>query len=429
MSEPVKKAFIARIGTVFLNISAGRPLPALITAVGIAGALLALGYPRTARTQPAAITVGNGEDLRPLYANAEDAAEGKRLANASCAGCHGANGISITPDVPHLAGQRPVYLYDELRVYQSGGRSNSPMNNAVKFLNNDALIKLAAYYASLDPAQPESANAGNVAEIDPVQAGKTAAAACAGCHGDAGISKTPGMPSLAGLDPKYLTAAMKAYKDGQRKNMVMAALVASVNEADMDNIALYYALQTPARAQTPSTGNQMTGKAAAAPCAGCHGDQGVSANPANPSLAGQDAEYVAAALQAYKDGSRDDATMKGLAAALADGAIKDLAAFYAAQHPHSPSVQKPLSTAEWAGRCDRCHGVNGNSIDPRSPALAAQRADYLTNVLHAYRTGARRSPAMAAMSAVLSEQDVEKLAAHYARQQPRAFVYMIVPTK
>ena len=335
MSEPVKKAFIARIGTVFLNISAGRPLPALITAVGIAGALLALGYPRTARTQPAAITVGNGEDLRPLYANAEDAAEGKRLANASCAGCHGANGIS----------------------------------------------------------------------------------------------KTPGMPSLAGLDPKYLTAAMKAYKDGQRKNMVMAALVASVNEADMDNIALYYALQTPARAQTPSTGNQMTGKAAAAPCAGCHGDQGVSANPATPSLAGQDAEYVAAALQAYKDGSRDDATMKGLAAALADGAIKDLAAFYAAQHPHSPSVQKPLSTAEWAGRCDRCHGVNGNSIDPRSPALAAQRADYLTNVLHAYRTGARRSPAMAAMSAVLSERDVEKLAAHYARQQPRAFVYMIVPPK
>jgi cytochrome c553 len=73
--------------------------------------------------------------------------------------------------------------------------------------------------------------------------------------------------------------------------------------------------------------------------------------------------------------------------------------------------------------------VNGNSIDPRSPALAAQRADYLTNVLHAYRTGARRSPAMAAMSAVLSEQDVEKLAAHYARQQPRAFVYMIVPPK
>jgi cytochrome c553 len=304
-----------------------------------------------------------------------------------------------------------------------------PMNNAVKFLNNDALIKLAAYYASLDPAQPESASGGRVVGADPVQAGKAAAVPCAGCHGDAGISKTPGMPSLAGLDSKYLTAAMKAYKDGQRKNIVMAALLASVNEADMNNIALYYALQAPARAQTPSLGNQMTGKAAAASCAGCHSDQGISGNPAAPSLAGQDAQYLAAALQAYKEGSREDATMKGLAAALADGTIKDLAAFYATQQPQPPKVRKPLSTAEWAERCDRCHGVNGNSTDPRSPALASQRADYLTGVLHAYRTGARRSPAMAAMSTVLSEGDVENLAVHYAHQQSRPFVYVIVPPK
>jgi cytochrome c553 len=173
----------------------------------------------------------------------------------------------------------------------------------------------------------------------------------------------------------------------------------------------------------------MTGKAAAASCAGCHSDQGISGNPAAPSLAGQDAQYLAAALQAYKEGSREDATMKGLAAALADGTIKDLAAFYATQQPQPPKVRKPLSTAEWAERCDRCHGVNGNSTDPRSPALASQRADYLTGVLHAYRTGARRSPAMAAMSTVLSEGDVENLAVHYAHQQSRPPVYVIVPPK
>jgi len=92
-------------------------------------------------------------------------------------------------------------------------------------------------------------------------------------------------------------------------------------------------------------------------------------------------------------------------------------------------VRKPLTAAEWAQRCDRCHGINGNSTDPHSPALAAQRLDYLDKVLHAYRTGARSSPAMAAMSAVLSEQDVENLAAYYAHQQARAFVYLIVPAK
>jgi cytochrome c553 len=432
MSEPLKKAekgFIARIGTAVSSVGARFSLATLVAAGGTVSVMLWLDHPRSAQSQPATITLGNGEDLRPLYANAEDVAEGKRLASASCAGCHGANGISTMASVPNLAGQRPAYLYLELKVYQSGGRGENPMNNAVKFLNNDALIKLAAYYASLDPAQPETASGARVAEADPVQSGKAAAAPCAGCHGEAGVTKTPGMPSLAGLDLKYLIAAMKAYKDGQRKNMVMAALLASVSEADMNNLALYYALQPPARAQTPSTGNQSAGRAAAAACAGCHGDQGVSSNPANPSLAGQDAQYLASALAAYKDGSREDAAMKGLAAALAEGTIKDVAAFYAAQQPQPPNVRKPLSTAEWAERCDRCHGTNGNSTDPRSPALAAQRADYLNKVLHSYRTGARRSPQMAAMSAVLSEEDVDNLSAYYARQHARAFVYVIVPPR
>jgi cytochrome c553 len=85
--------------------------------------------------------------------------------------------------------------------------------------------------------------------------------------------------------------------------------------------------------------------------------------------------------------------MKALAATLDDSAMKNLSAFYAAQQPQPPKVSKPVSLAEWAQRCDRCHGVNGNSTDPRLPALAAQRADYLQKVLNAYRTGARKSPA------------------------------------
>jgi cytochrome c553 len=155
----------------------------------------------------------------------------------------------------------------------------------------------------------------------------------------------------------------------------------------------------------------------------------VSGSSANPSLAGQDAQYLAAALQSYKDGSRNDQTMKALAASLDERAAKDLAAYFASQQPQPPKVRKPLSTAEWVQRCDRCHGVNGNSIDPRLPALAAQRVDYLEKVLHAYRTGARKSTAMAAMSDALTDADVANLAAHYARQRPRAFVYIALPSK
>ena len=393
-----------------------------------AGALSIALAPRAA-AQPATFKAGSGDDLRPVYANAAEIADGKRVAEASCASCHGPNGVSATKGVPNLAGQRPAYLYLELRAYQSGRRGDNTMGAAVKFLNDDALVKVAAYYASLEPAPPGVPTGAKPApaKLDAVGAGKAAAEGCAACHGDTGITKTPGMPSLVGMDPKYLVAAMKAYKGGQRKHDAMKAVLAAVTDSDMADIALYYALQKPARAQTPGIGNQSAGKDAAATCAGCHGNNGVGANPATPNLAGQDAQYLAAAIRAYKDGSRNDETMKALVASLDEPAIKNLAAFYANQQPQQPKVIRPLTTAEWIQRCDRCHGVDGNSTDPRLPALAAQRVDYLEKVLHAYRTGERKSPQMAAMSNVLTPADVESLAAHYARQKARAVVYVTLP--
>ncbi len=373
---------------------------------------------------------GASEDLRPVYANVADIAEGRRVSEA-CKRCHGADGISTAKGVPHVAGQRPVYLYAKLKAYQAGTRGDHGMEGAVKFLSDDALVKVAAYYASLDPAQLPAKSAGKPtpARPDPVAAGKAAAAACGGCHGETGVSKTPGMPSLAGLDPKYFVAAMTAYKSGQRKHDMMKSFAAPLSDGDIANLALFYGLQKPAKAQTPAAGNPAAGKAAAAACAGCHGDQGVSGSPNNPSLAGQDAEYFSAALRAYKDGSRKDDTMKSAASALTDSAIKDLAAFYAGLQPQQPKVEKPLTTAEWVQRCDRCHGFNGNSTDPRSPALAGQRIEYLDKSLRAYQKGTRKDSVMAAMSTSLSESDVAALAAHYSRQRARAFVYMDVQCK
>lgn len=389
------------------------------------------GYAASAAAQNTSIMSGNADDLRALYADVGDIAEGKRLADSSCAGCHGANGVSASPGVPNLAGQRPAYLYLELRAYQSGVRGDSAMNNAVKFLNDAALVKVAAYFASLDPVQPRPASgaAAVVPKPDAFQAGNSAAAACTGCHGEAGITKTPGMPSLVGLDPKYFVAAINDYKNGQRKNELMKSVAAAISDENAKNIALYFALQKPAPAKTPAPGDQAAGKAAADSCAGCHGEQGVSATPSTPSLAGQDAEYVAAAMRAYKDGTRNNETMKGLATPLDESAIKNLAAYYAGQQPQAPKVRKPLTTQEWTQRCERCHGLNGNSTNPRMPALAGQRTDYLVKVLQAYRTGARKSPEMAAMSGDLTENDIDNLAAYFAAQKARSTVYVVVPGK
>jgi cytochrome c553 len=402
--------------------------PSLATVGAIAGVFFAGACFEGVSAQPK-INSDDGPELRTLYANSQDIAEGRRIVESSCAGCHGANGISESPGVPHLAGQRPAYLYLELKAYQAGSRGASAMNNVVSPLSDDALFKAAVYFASLDPPQTNTASGAKAAAPDPVQAGKTAAAGCAGCHGEGGVSKTPGMPSLVGLDPKYLVAAMKAYKNGQRKNDMMKSMLASVTDASMNNIALYYGLQQPARATTPAAGDKAAGETAGAACAGCHGPDGVSGNPTTPSLAGQDAQYVASALQAYKQGTRSDETMKGLAAALDDGAVKNLAAFYASKEPKPPNVRKPLTAEEWAQRCDRCHGNNGNSADPRLPALAAQRLDYLEKVLQDYRTGARKSPQMAAMSDVLTDQDITNVAAYYARQKARGVVFVVLPSK
>lgn len=375
-------------------------------------------------------SLAENEDLRAVYATPADIADGKGIAEASCARCHGANGISTTKGIPHLAGQRAAYLHLQLRAYRQSTRVQSAMDGVVKFLSDDALVKVAAYYASLEPARPVAAPPAakpGAAKSDPMSAGKAAAASCGGCHGENGVSKMPGMPSLVALDPKYFIAAMNAYKGGQRKHDVMKSMAAALSDADLGNVALYYALQKPTRAQTPAPGDQAAGKKAAASCGACHGELGVSGNPATPGLAGQDAQYLAAALQAYKEGSRKDESMKGPAAALDERAMRDIAAFYAAQQPQAVTVRRPLTVAEWVQRCDRCHGVNGNSTDPLMPALAAQREDWLDQVLHAYRKGARKSTAMAAMSALMSEADVKELAAHYARQTARAVTYVVLP--
>jgi mono/diheme cytochrome c family protein len=104
MSRPAdeaKNGLIARTLAVASRPSARFSLGALAISGGIAAMLFWVGYPPSAATQP---VIPGGDDLRAVYATAEEVAEGKRLAEASCAGCHGANGISSTPGVPHLDG-------------------------------------------------------------------------------------------------------------------------------------------------------------------------------------------------------------------------------------------------------------------------------------------------------------------------------------
>ena len=375
--------------------------------------------------------------FRPLGANAEDVLEGRELADSACAKCHGADGISVTAGVPHLAGQRPSYVYSRLKVYRDGDRDGGDRVHDTRLmsaLSSDALATIAAYYASLDPAPP--AEGATPRYEDPLAAGKSAAAPCANCHGENGVSRKTGVPSLIGLHPKYLVEAMKAYKEGDRPvddtNADMKKALDALNDEDLKRIALYYALKTDdnlTRAQTPSLGALPAGKQALSACVKCHGENGVGSGPVNPNLAGQDATYMLNALRAYKASTRDDETMTPKVKNLSDDELKAFAVYYAGLDPKPLGILKPLSSEEWAEKCDRCHGVSGNSVRPDVPALAAQRADYLGEAIKAYRSGVRTSPEMSAMSSILTDDDIAGLAAHYAHQKGRAVIFIPVPEK
>ncbi len=146
-----------------------------------------------------------------------------------------------------------------------------------------------------------------------------------------------------------------------------------------------------------------------------------------PTLAGQDAAYLVSAMQAYRNGQRPHEPMNNAMAEVGDVDIQNLATFYAQQTPRARRVRKPLTTAEWIERCNRCHGPQGNSTDPRMAALAGQNEAYLLKVLGEYASDERDNRIMHAMSEPLGRMNIDRLAAYYARQEPRSIVYVDLP--
>ncbi|MFL9628647.1 c-type cytochrome [Aeromonas jandaei] len=74
-----------------------------------------------------------------------------------------------------------------------------------------------------------------------IEAGKTKAAVCAACHGVEGKALIPNYPHLAGQNAAYLVKQLKAFKDGSRKEPLMVPFMAPLTDADMENLAAYYA--------------------------------------------------------------------------------------------------------------------------------------------------------------------------------------------
>jgi len=167
-----------------------------------------------------------------------DAAAGREK-SAACASCHGAEGISSNDTWPNLAGQSAAYLARILAAYKSGDQKDVAMTPLAKGLGNADIQNLATYYSSLScKGEPTAKAPGDV------EAGKGLAKNCAGCHGEGGTGGNPAWPKLAGQKPNYLVNAMKAFRAGLRKDPMMAGVSRSLSDADIANLAAYYAGQS-----------------------------------------------------------------------------------------------------------------------------------------------------------------------------------------
>ncbi len=182
-----------------------------------------------------------------------------------------------------------------------------------------------------NPHAPKIAAVATTVAGDPA-AGKKAAAACASCHGAAGVSPNDTWPNLAGQHAAYLARILAAYKSGDEKDVAMTPLAQALGDTDIQNLAAYYAgLACDAPPILPTAGDAAAGKDVARNCTACHGETGIASNPAWPHLAGQRAGYLANVLKAFRAGLRKDPMMAGVVRALSDADIANLAAYYSGQ--------------------------------------------------------------------------------------------------
>ena len=162
-------------------------------------------------------------------------------------------------------------------------------------------------------------------------------------------------------------------------------------------------------------------------CAACHTSDGSRGSPANPIIQGQHPEYLAKQLTEFKSGKRANPIMQGMAAALSEADMKNVAAFYSTKQP-KPGFAKnkelvTLGEKIYRGgiadrmvpACAGCHGPSGAGIPSQYPRLSGQHADYTAAQLNAFRSGARANSAqMTGVAAKMNDKEIKAVSDYVA---------------
>ena len=168
-----------------------------------------------------------------------------------CAGCHGADGNSPTPQFPSLAHQVPGYIAKQLAEFKSGARANAIMAGQVANLSEQDMLDLDAFYASQEMKQgviskEQEAAANEGGRLYRGGDRRYQIAACMGCHGPGGHGIPTRFPRVAGQSIEYLEAQLVAFKEGTRidSNAIMNTISFELSRQQIKELALYvYALK------------------------------------------------------------------------------------------------------------------------------------------------------------------------------------------
>jgi cytochrome c553 len=177
---------------------------------------------------------------------AGDAEAGKNKA-ITCGACHGADGNSVNPVWPSLAGQHATYTVAQLQAFKSGTRSEPLMLGQVMSLSDVDMRNLAVYFAGMPAAAKAVADPASIDRGQRLYRGGDSdnnSTACIACHGPTGRGNpAAAYPSIKGQYATYTATQLRAYASGARQSdgptKVMRDIASSLSEDDIVAVASY----------------------------------------------------------------------------------------------------------------------------------------------------------------------------------------------
>ena len=164
---------------------------------------------------------------------------------AVCSGCHGADGNSMIPSFPKLAGQGEVYLVNQLKDVRDGARNVPQMMGILTGRTDQDLADMAAFYSTQEvtvgATNPDLLDLGR--QIYRAGIAEKGVAACTACHSPTGAGNAQaGFPALGGQHSDYLIKQLKAYRTETRTNgqaKLMQQVAALLSDKEIEAVASY----------------------------------------------------------------------------------------------------------------------------------------------------------------------------------------------